>query len=255
MSRRGAGRLFLPLLPLLAAALVAAPSRAESGADPPSIRIEARENPVDLDRAASGTVLVHLTGPLPEDLVLRVRVVEGRIEVPPAHRAGAVRERTVGEYFADLRPDATGAAEFAVLRDRPGEVPIRVFLRSASTNRIPRDANLVLRFTRADSLRRTEGSWIGPWRNSFGDRGTSELRVTGTRDGGAVGLWDGVDFENGRWSGDVLTFDQRNVAGGRDYHVRVTFSSDRSSASLVYRVDDRARTPHEYSGTQELRKR
>lgn len=83
------------------------------------------------------------------------------------------------------------------------------------------------------------GSWNGAWTNSRGESGNTTVYISeadGERFAGDEGGWL---IENGRRSGNVLTWEYRGQNNGcRDYKVRWEISSDGRTANGTYEVFD-----------------
>ena len=86
----------------------------------------------------------------------------------------------------------------------------------------------------------SSGRWTGDWDNSRGGTGTSTINIVEDTNGIITGDEDGWTIENGRRSGNILTWEYRNQnTGCRDYTVRLELSADGSLINGTYRVADR----------------
>lgn len=94
------------------------------------------------------------------------------------------------------------------------------------------------------------GTWSGDWNNSKKESGQSTLVIIEEADGLIKGEERDKDttytIANGHRTGNVLTWEYRNVATGcRDYKVRLEVASDARTGELTatgtYSVDDRCR--------------
>ena len=83
------------------------------------------------------------------------------------------------------------------------------------------------------------GRWFGSWTNSKDESGTSTINIS-EEAGTITGDEDGWVIENGRRSGDIVTWIYRNQSNGcRDYNVRWEISADGRTANGTYTVTDR----------------
>lgn len=84
------------------------------------------------------------------------------------------------------------------------------------------------------------GRWSGSWDNSRGGEGSSTINIIEDTNGVITGDEEGWTIENGRRSGNILTWEYRNQNNGcRDYTVRLELSADGSLINGSYRVTDR----------------
>lgn len=84
------------------------------------------------------------------------------------------------------------------------------------------------------------GRWSGSWTNSLGEKGQTTVNINEGSGGTITGDEDGWVIENGRRSGNVLTWEYRNRNDGcRDYVVRWEIAADGRTANGTYDVTDR----------------
>lgn len=84
------------------------------------------------------------------------------------------------------------------------------------------------------------GRWTGSWNNSRGESGESTININEGRNAAITGQEAGVNIENGRRSGNVLTWEYRNLNNGcDDYKVRLEISADGRTANGTFNVTDR----------------
>jgi hypothetical protein len=84
------------------------------------------------------------------------------------------------------------------------------------------------------------GRWSGSWDNSRGERGTGAINIREDANGVVTGDENGWRIENGRRSGNVLTWEYRGRNNGcRDYKVRFEVTADGNTANGIYAVTDK----------------
>jgi uncharacterized caspase-like protein len=93
------------------------------------------------------------------------------------------------------------------------------------------------------------GLWSGSWVNTRGLSGDSTIRIVEEAGGVIKGDENGWIIENGRRSGNVLSWEYRNQENGcRDYKVRLEISANGQTANGSYQVTDRCEKQI-YAGT------
>ena len=102
------------------------------------------------------------------------------------------------------------------------------------------------------------GTWSGLWHNAKGDSGTTTMDLT-EEGGGLITGYEPFEeqtkkIENGHRTGDLLTWEYRNVGGCRDYQVELKISADGNTMNGTYVVTDRC-TNTTYRGWYENYKR
>ncbi|MFO0956012.1 MAG: hypothetical protein U0800_00950 [Isosphaeraceae bacterium] len=77
-----------------------------------------------------------------------------------------------------------------------------------------------------------DGKWTGPWTNSLGERGKSELNLTEVTGGVLVGTWDGVEVAGRRVN--RTTFELHGETKTRSY--QMTGTVEKGTLMLKYLV-------------------
>jgi hypothetical protein len=90
------------------------------------------------------------------------------------------------------------------------------------------------------------GRWSGPWTNSHGASGQSSMNLN-EQSGTITGDVGGSPIVNGRRTGNVLTWENLNIANCRDYTVRMEISADGNLLNGTYQVNNRC-AHQTYSG-------
>ncbi|SPE31655.1 exported hypothetical protein [Candidatus Sulfotelmatomonas gaucii] len=83
------------------------------------------------------------------------------------------------------------------------------------------------------------GRWSGNWTNSHGASGQNLIMNLNEQNGTITGDDNGTPIVNGRRTGNVLTWENLNVANCRDYTVRAEISADGNLLNGTYQVNDR----------------
>jgi hypothetical protein len=90
------------------------------------------------------------------------------------------------------------------------------------------------------------GRWSGSWTNTHGGSGQNSMTLS-ERNGIITGDVSGAPIVNGRRYGNMLTWENLNVANCRDYVVRFDISPDGNLLNGAYQVNDRC-SHQTYSG-------
>lgn len=95
------------------------------------------------------------------------------------------------------------------------------------------------------------GKWMGSWRNTKSETGTSTINITEGPGGVIRGDEDGWQIENGKRAGDTLTWEYKNQNNGcRNYKIEMKISADGKTMNGTYYVVDSC-TKLTYTGTYE----